>query len=355
MPRGRRLASLTLTAADRAELEDVATSTSLPQALALRARMILASCEGLTNADVARKVGASPQAVGKWRKRYLEGGIESLRDEPRPGRPRTFDDEKVAQVIKRALQEKPPNGTRWSTPSMGAAEGVSASTVSRWFRQFGVKPLRAKPSELPTDPLIIEKVLDITGLYLNPPDHAMVLCAERQSQIQAFDRTQSKPPVNLDGVEGYTHDCLRHGTTTLCAALDVATGKAVAKREARHQAFLSFLRLIDEESPMDFDLHLVLDSDTSHKHVEVKAWLAERPRYHLHFAPTYSSWLNESERWFGLPGERAPNRGRSRSVRELMEQIQALTDGSSAVTQPFVWAATARSILAKSERPSPSI
>ena len=349
MPRGRRLAPLTISASDRAELEDVANSTSLPQALVLRARMILASSDGLTNADVARQVGASQQAVGKWRKRYLDGGIESLRDEPRPGRPRTFDDEKVAQVINRALHEKPANATRWSTHSMGAAEGVSASTVSRWFRQFGVKPHQTKTSELPTDPFVIEEVLDIAGLYLNPPTQAMVLCAERQSEFQAFDRTLSKPPRNLGGFEGYTHDYLGYGTTTLCAALDATTGKGVAEREARHQAFLSFLRLIDNEVPMDLDLHLVLDNDTTHKHIGVMAWLAKRPRYHLHFAPLHSSWLNEVERWFGLLGEKALNRGRSRSVPELVEQIQSLTDGGSVVTQPFAWVATTQSILAKLE------
>lgn len=347
MPRGRRLAPLTLAAADRAELEDVANSTSTSQSIALRARMILASSTGLTNADVARQVGASPQAVGKWRKRYLDGGIEGLRDELRLGRPRTFDDEKVAQVINRALYDKPANATRWSTHSMGAAEGVSASTVSRWFRQFGVKPHETKTSESPTDPFFIEYVLGITGLYLNPPDLAMVLCVDRQSRIEAPDRTRPTPPVDPGGVEGYTHDYLRHGTTTLCSALDVATGKGSAKREARHQEFLAFLRLIDTEVPTDLDLHLVLDNHATHQHAAVKAWLAERPRYYLHFTPTRPSWLNEVERWFGLLGEKTLKCGRSRSVREAVEQIQALTDGRNAVAKPFVWTATARSILAK--------
>ena len=351
MPRGRQLAPLTITAADRAQLEEVANSTSMPPTVVLRARMILASSEGLTNSDVARQVGASPQAVGKWRKRYLDGGIEGLRDEPRPGRPRTFDDEKVTRVINRALQEKPADGTQWSTHSMAAAEGVSASTVSRWFRLYGVKPHQAKTVELAADPLFIERVRDITGLYLNPPDHAMVLCVDRESQSQAIDRTQP-PPKDLGSVEGYTHDNLRYGKTTLFAALDIATGKEVDECKARHrqEEFLAFLRLIETEMPADLDIHLVLDNSAPHEHAAVKRWLAERPRYHLHCTPPSSSWLQEVERWFGLLGEEALKRGRSRSAGELVDQIKAITEGHNEVAKPFVWVATTQSILDKVER-----
>ena len=352
MPRGRQLAPLTITAADRAQLEDVANSTSMPPTVVLRARMILASSEGLTNSDVARQVGASPQAVGKWRKRYLDGGIEGLRDEPRPGRPRTFDDEKVTRVINRALQEKPADGTQWSTHSMAAAEGVSASTVSRWFRLYGVKPHLSKTVELAADPLFIEKVRDITGLYINPPDHAMVLCVDEKPQSQALDRTQPSRPKDLGSVEGYTHDNLRHGTTTLFAALDIATGKEVDRCKVRHreEEFLAFLRLIETEVPADLDIHLVLDNSATHEHAAVKRWLAERPRYHLHCTPAYSSWLKEVERWFGLLGEKALKRCRSRSVPELVDQIKAITEGHNELAKPFVWVATTQSILDNVER-----
>ena len=357
MPRGRKLTPLTVSDADRSQLQGVANSTTMPHALVLRARMILASAEGLTNAAVARRVGASQQAVGKWRKRYLAGGIQGLHDELRPGRPRTFDDEKVAQVINRALQEKPANATHWSTRSMGAVEGISASTVSRWFRLFGVKPHLTKTFKLSTDPFFIEKVRDITGLYLNPPDHAMVLCVDEKSQIQALDRTQPKLPMGLGYVEGYTHDYLRHGTTTLFAALDIATGKVIAKCKARHrhQEFLAFLRLIDKEVPTELDIHLVLDNYATHKHAKVKEWLAKRPRYHLHFTPTYSSWLNQVERWFGLLSEKALKRGTCHNVSDLVDQIRAYTDGHNEVAKPFVWAATAQSILDKVERLSTRI
>ena len=357
MPRGRKLTPLTVNEADRTQLQGVANSTTMPHALVLRARMILASAEGITNAAVAHRVGASPQAVGKWRKRYLDGGIQGLHDELRPGRPRTYDDERVARVINRALQDKPPNATHWSTHSMGAAEGISASTVSRWFRLFGVKPHLTKTFKLSTDPFFIEKVRDITGLYLNPPDHAMVLCVDGKSQIQALDRTQPKLPMDLGYAEGYTHDYLRHGTTTLFAALDIATGKVIAKCKARHrhQEFLAFLRLIDKEVPADLDIHLVLDNYATHKHAAVKRWLAERPRYHLHYTPTYSSWLNQVERWFGLLSEQALKRGRSRSVRELVDQVRAFTEGHNEAAKPFVWAATAQSILERVERISTRI
>ena len=357
MPRGRKLTPLTVSEADRIQLQGVAKSTTMSHALVLRTRMILASAEGITNAAVAHRVGASPQPVGKWRKRYLDGGIQGRHDELRPGRPRTYDDERVARVINRALQDKPPNATHWSTHSMGAAEGISARTVSRWFRLFGVKPHLTKTFKLSTDPFFIEKVRDITGLYLNPPDHAMVLCVDEKSQIQALDRTHPKLPMDLGYAEGYTHDYLRHGATTPFAALDIASGKVIAKCQARHrhQEFLAFLRLIDKEVPADLDIHLVLDNYATHKHAAVQRWLAERPRYQLHFTPTYSSWLSQVERWFGLLSEQALKRGRSRSGRELVDQIRAFTEGHNDAAKPFVWAATAQSILEKVERKSTRI
>ena len=352
MPRGRQLPPLTLTDDQRDQLQGVANSTTLPHALVLRARMILASAEGLTNAGVARRVGASPQAVGKWRRRFLAAGVQGLHDELRPGRPRTYDDERVAQVINRALQDKPDNATHWSTRRMGEAEGISHSTVQRWFSLFGVKPHLAQTCKLSNDPFFLEKVRDITGLYLNPPDHAMVLCVDEKSPIQVLDRTQSTLPLGLGYCEGYTHDYIRHGTTTLCAALDIATGKVLApcKKRQRHQDFLAFLQLVDKEAPADLDIHLVLDNDATHKHPQVQEWIAKRERYHLHVTPTYSSWLNQVERWFGLISQRAIRRGSFRNVTDLVNQIKAFTEGHNTSAKPFVWAATAQSIIDKVER-----
>ena len=232
MPRGRPLVPLTLTDEQQDQLNGIARSATLPYALVQRARMVLASAEGLANSAVARRFGVTPQTVGKWRRRFRAAGIEGLHDELRPGRPRTYDDDKVAAVINRALQEKPDAATHWSTRTLGRAEGIAKSTVQRWLALFGVKPHLAKTFKLSSDPFFIEKVRDIVGLYLNPPDHAMVLCVDEKSQIQALNRTQPTLPMGLGYAEGYTHDYVRHGTTTLFAALDIATGKVRAVPEA---------------------------------------------------------------------------------------------------------------------------
>ena len=352
MPRGRKLAPLTLTDDQQDQLQGIANSATLPYALVLRARIILASAEGLTNAAVAQRVGVTPQTVGKWRRRFREAGIEGLHDELRPGRPRTYDDDKVAAVISRALQETPDAATHWSTRTLGRAVGISKSTVQRWFALFGVKPHLAKTFKLSTDPFFIEKVRDIVGLYLNPPDHAMVLCVDEKSQIQALNRTQPMLPMDLGHVEGYTHDYVRHGTTTLFAALDIATGRVLSqcRKRHRHEEFLSFLRLIDREVPTELDIHLVLDNYATHKHAKVKQWLAAHPRFHLHFTPTYSSWLNQVERWFGLLSQRAIARGSFHSVSDLVNKIQAFIGSYNASAAPFVWVATAQSILDKVAR-----
>ena len=279
MPRGRKLAPLTLTDEQQDQLQGIARSSTLPYALVLRTRMILASAEGLTNTAVARRVGATSHTVGKWRRRFRVAGIEGLHDEFRPGRPRTYDDDKVATVISRALQETPAAATHWSTRALGRVEGISKTTVQRWFALFGVKPHLAKTFKLSTDPFFIEKVRDIVGLYLNPPDHAMVLCVDEKSQIQALNRTQPILPMGLGCVEGYTHDYVRHGTTTLFAALDIATGRVLAqcRKRHRHEEFLGFLRLLYREVPAELDIHLVLDNYATHKHAKVKQWLAARP------------------------------------------------------------------------------
>ena len=281
MARGRPLPPLALADGQREQLASISNSTSMPRGLVQRARIVLASAEGLSNKAVAGRVGVSEAAVGKWRRRLLEGGVEGLHDELRSGRPRTYSDERVAGLINRALREKPRNANAWSVRRMAAAEGVSKSTVQRWFTLFGVKPHRSKTFKLSSDPFFVEKVRGAAGLCLNPPDNAMVLCVDGKSQIQAPDRTQPTLPLGLGHVEGCTHDCARHGTTTLFAALDAATGKAVGKcaKRHRHQEFLAFLRRTDRETPPDLDLHLVLDTCATHKHPKVRAWLARRPRF----------------------------------------------------------------------------
>ena len=273
------------------QLQALAHSRSLPHSIVQRAQIVLACGAGETNTAIARRMGLTGMTVGKWRKRYRDLGLEGLHDELRPGRPRTYEDDKVAEVINRALQTKPADGsTQWSARSLAAATGISKTTVHRWLQTFSFQPDGYK---LSTDPFFVEKVRDIDGLYLNPPENAVVLCVDEKTQIQALDRTQPLLPMGLGYMEGVTHDYIRHGTTTLFAALDVATGAVIAecKPRRRHQEFLSFLRRIDKEVPKDLELHLIVDNYCTHKHAKVKAWLAQQPRFHVHYTPTYASWL----------------------------------------------------------------
>ena len=352
MPRGRKLAPLVLSDEQREQLLSWTRSTSMPHGLVLRARIVLASAEGLTNTAVAKRLAISLPTVGKWRRRFLALGVQGLHDDARPGRPRSYDDEKVATVINRALHARPADSGPWSVRRMADAEDVSKSTVQRWFALFGVKPHLAETFKLSNDPFFIEKVRDVTGLYLNPPDHAVVLCVDEKTRIQAPDRTQPALPMGLGYAEGYTHDYVRHGTTTLFAALDVATGKVIARcrKRHRHQEWLAFLRLIDRETPEGLELHIVCDNYATHKHAKVRAWVATRPRIHLHFIPTYASWLNQVERWFGLLSERAIKRATFHSVTELKQRIMEFTEQYNGSSKPFVWVATADSIFEKLER-----
>ena len=352
MARGRPLTPLVLADDQRAQLASLSKSTSMPHGLVQRARIVLACAEGMANTAVAERLGVSEMTVGKWRRRFLEGGVEGLHDELRSGRPRTYSDERVAGLITRALREKPRNANAWSVRRMAEAEGVSKSTVQRWFALFGIKPHQSKTFKLSTDPFFVEKVRNVTGLYLNPPDNAMVLCVDEKSQIQALNRTQPTLPLGLGHVEGYTHDYVRHGTTTLFAALDAATGKVIGRcaKRHRHQEFLAFLRQIDRETPPDLDLHLVLDNYATHKHAKVRAWLAKRPRFHLHHTPTSASWLNQVERWFAVISERAIKRGSFDSVPDLVRTIESFIADYNETASPFVWVATADSILGKLER-----
>ena len=343
---------VSLNGEEKAQLLSITRSRSLPHGIVQRAQIVLACAAGEANSAIAKRLRLTPATVGKWRRRYLESGLEGLHDELRPGRPRIHEDERVAEVIHTALQAEPPGATHWSVRAMAEHTGISKSTVQRWFTLFGLQPHRQRHFKLSTDPFFVEKVRDIVGLYLNPPDHAVVLCVDEKTQIQALQRTQPMLPMGLGYVEGVTHDYVRHGTTTLFAALDVATGEVLTKcqRRHRHQEFLAFLRHIEASVPDPLDIHLIVDNYSTHKHAKVKAWLAQRPRYHVHYTPTYASWLNQVERWFGLITQQAIRRGSFSSVKELTRKIDAFVEQYNEKANPFVWVATAESILAKIER-----
>lgn len=336
----------------RAQLESLSGSLTLPHALVLRARIVLMAAEGKENIAIAEQVGMSRVSVGKWRQRFAEAGVQGLHDELRPGRPRTIGDEQIARLISRTLRQQPKAATHWTTRLIAKDVAISKSTVQRVWNAFGLQPHRHRSFKLSTDPFFLEKLRDIVGLYLNPPENAVVLCVDEKSQCQALERTQPVLPMGLGYVEGVTHDYVRHGTTTLFAALDIANGEVISKcqHRHRHQEFLRFLKEIDTQTSAGLDLHLVMDNYASHKHPKVRTWLARRPRYHMHFTPTYSSWLNQVERWFALITQRAIRRGSFRSTRELVARIDHFVQHHNRHCQPFIWTATADSILAKLER-----
>ncbi|OKI76308.1 IS630 family transposase [Micromonospora sp. CB01531] len=346
--RGPKLPPLELTAEEREELQGLARRPKTAQALAVRARIVLACAEGLSNSEVSRRLGVSLPTVGKWRKRFAVDRVDGLRDEPRPGAPRKIGDAQVEAVITKTLEELPPNqDSHWSTRSMAKAVGLNQTAVSRIWRAFGLKPHQVDSWKLSTDPLFVDKVRDIVGLYLDPPEAAMVLAVDEKSQMQALDRTAPMLPM-MPGVPGrVTHDYVRHGTTSLFAALDVATGKVIGQtqRQHRHQEFLRFLRTIDRATPPELDLHLVLDNYATHKTPAIQQWLLKHPRFHLHFTPTYSSWLNLVERWFAELTNRKLRRSAHRSVAALEADVTAWIDAWNADPKPFVWTKTADDIL----------
>ncbi len=353
MARGRPLKPLEFSGAAREELQSLARSRSLPAGLVSRAQIVLLCADGLDNKTVAETVGTSRQTVGKWRERFRRQGLMGLYDERRPGKPRSIEDDEIMVLLKRTLETEPVDGgTHWSCRSMAEETGLSKSTVHRVWSVFNIQPHRQKHFKLSTDPFFVEKVHDIVGLYLNPPEHAMVLCVDEKSQTQALERTQPLLPLGLGYVEGVTHGYIRHGTTTLFAALDVATGQVLTqcKPRHRHQEFLSFLKHIDANVPPDLDVHLVVDNYATHKHAKVKRWIAARPRYHIHFTPTYSSWLNQVEIWFNIISQKAIRRGSFSSVTELKNKIRHFTDCYNPNARPFMWTATADSILHKIQR-----
>ena len=353
MPMGRPKAELILTSDEQAQLQSLARSRSLPAGLAVRAKLILACAAGALNSEVAHRLGVTNATVGKWRRRFVERRISGLYDELRPGKPRTIDDERVAALLNKTLHTKPADGaTHWSVRSMAGETGISSTSVHRYFKLFGLQPHRTDTFKLSTDAFFIEKLRDVVGLYLSPPENALVLCVDEKSQVQALERTQPMLPMGLGYVEGVTHDYKRHGTTTLFAALNVLNGAILAecKPRHRHQEFLSFLRTIDKAMPPELDIHVIVDNYATHKHARVKAWLARRPRWHMHFIPTYSSWLNQVERFFALITDKAIRRGSFQSVTELVQKIDHFVASYNRNCKPFQWTATADSILEKLQR-----
>ena len=352
MAHGPALAPLTLTEDQRRQLASMANSRSLSHSLAQRARIVLLSAEGQSNMAIARTIGLHRVTVATWRERFRKQGLMGLYDELRPGGPRSIEDKQIVALIKKTIDTRPRNGTHWSCRSMAVQTSLSKSTVQRVWKAFGLAPHRQKHFKLSTDPFFVEKVRDIVGLYLNPPDNAMVLCVDEKSQIQALDRTQPMLPLGLGYAEGVTHDYVRHGTTTLFAALDIASGQVIhsCKARHRHQEFLQFLREIERNVPPDLDIHLVVDNYGAHKQVKVRHWLAARPRWHVHYTPTYASWLNQVEIWFNIITQKAIRRGSFKSVKELIGRIERFVRSYNGKCKAFVWVATADSILAKVKR-----
>jgi len=352
MRAGRPKAKLVLTTEERETLERVARRAKTSQREALRARIVLRCADGLANQAVAEELRTSGQMVGKWRSRFVEKRLDGLLDEPRPGTPRKIGDDAVERVVTETLEATPANATHWSTRLMAERAGLSQSTISRIWRAFGLAPHRTETFTLSKDPLLVDKVRDIVGLYLNPPDRAIVLCVDEKSQIQALNRMQPLLPMSPGQAERRTHDYERHGTTSLFAALAVATGEVLGECHRRHRAieFRKFLDSIDAAVPTDLAIHIVMDNYATHKTAAVKAWFAKRPRYHLHFTPTKGSWLNLVERWFGLLSERKIKRGSHRSTFALEKAIKEFLDANNADPRPFVWTKTADEILASIAR-----
>lgn len=349
---GRPIPDLVVTPDERETLERWSRRPKTAQALAQRARIILACSEGKTNTVVAAELALTKQTIGKWRARFVDQRVDGLLDEPRPGAPRSITDGEVERVLTLTLETTPADATHWSTRSMAQRAGLSQSAISRIWRAFALQPHRSETFKLSKDPLFIEKVRDIVGLYLDPPDRAIVLCVDEKTQIQALDRRAPLLPMRPGQIERRTHDYTRHGTTSLFAALDVATGKVIGTCQQRHRSveFRKFLDHIDAAVPEGLDIHLILDNYGTHKTAVIQRWLAKRPQYHLHFTPTSASWLNLVERWFAALTEKQLRRGVHRSTRELETAIETYLSVTNERPKPFIWTKTADEIFASVAR-----
>jgi transposase len=350
--RGRPSQRVTVSPSERAMLEQWMRRRSTAQGVALRARIVLACTSERTDVEVAQELRLHRATVGEWRRRFQRNRLSGLLDEPRPGAPRRITDRMVERVITDTLEQMPRDATHWSTRSMAKATGLSQSAVARIWKAFALQPHRVETFQLSKDPLFIDKVRDIVGLYLAPSDRALVLCVDEKSQIQALDRSAPVLPLRPGQAERRTHDYVRHGTTTLFAALDVKTGTVIGECHARHRAieFRRFLDTIEEAVPGDLDVHLILDNYATHKTAAIRRWLAKRPRYHVHFTPTSASWLNLVERWFVELTDKQIRRGVHRSTRELVTAIQRYLNVTNESPKPFVWHKTADEILSSVAR-----
>ena len=341
-----------LSEAERAELTSRLRRRKVARADAMRAEIVLLAAEGMSNLAIAERLSITRVTVATWRKRFVAQRLDGLLDEPRPGAPRTVSDEKVAEVVTATLETLPTGRTHWSSRGMAKASGLASSTVQRIWKAFSLQPHRVETFKLSTDPLFVEKVRDIVGLYLSPPERALVLCVDEKSQIQALDRTQPLLPLRPGQVERHTHDYKRHGTTSLFAALDVKTGSVIGKCMPRHRAqeFRRFLDEVERNVPKGLEIHVVMDNASSHKTKLIRDWFAKRPRWHVHYTPTSASWINQIERFFALLTDDQIRRGAHRSTAELEAAIKNYLDAHNADPKPFRWTKTADDILAAVER-----
>ena len=351
MTKGRPIEQLKLSEYERQKLELIASRPKSSQRDALRATIVLACATGIPNQEVAQKLGINQGTVGKWRSRFLKSRLDGLVDQPRSGAPRTIDDKKVEEIVTKTLQSVPKGKTHWSTRTMAKEVGVHADSIHRIWKAFGLKPHLTKTFKVSKDPMFVEKVRDIIGLYMSPPEKAIVLCVDEKSQTQALERSQPILPMDLGMPERQTHDYIRHGTTSLFAALNVLTGEVIGKCHSKHrqQEFLKFLNLIDDlySDLPDHEIHFVMDNYATHKTPKVRRWFQKRPRYHVHFTPTGSSWINQIERWFGKITTECIRRGSFSSVNQLIQAIYQYTEIHNKDPKPFSWTATPDSIFKK--------